>query len=261
MMIVGMLTLTIWGISLYYRCSDEVIRRRLVIIVCLLIFWLLDVLVRYKTDTYLVSTITWYLYYIPILFVPALCVTLALKAATLERKPFVRVGEKAIFALCGLLALLVLFNNKHNLAFVFDRPYPVFFNHYSYGPVYWICTFFVAASFIAFIVILGYSCRKRLRRGLIPLGILLLASVVFGIMYVMRVDFVFSANFSFFYIVMISLALELCLDFGLLPSCIWYKDIFYRLPMDVMILSRSGDSVYTTSQNELGNNVQSAIRE
>lgn len=259
--IVGILVLAIWGITLYCRCSDSVIRRRLVAIAALFIFWLLNVLVRYKTNTYLTSTINWYLYYIPMLFVPALCATSALKAAALERKTSVRILESIALSVCGILSLLVLSNNGHNLAFVFDRPYPEFLYSYSYGPLYRICALYVVLLFIAFIVVLGYACRRRLRRAIIPLGILLTVGIAFSAMYAMRVPFVSAMNFSFFYILMVSLAIELCLDFGLLPSFFRYNDIFSSMPMDITILSRRGDAVYATARSQMGSDVKAAIRE
>lgn len=261
MVIVSILVLTIWGITLYCRCSDSVIRRRLVAIAALFIFWLLNVLVRYKTDTYLTSTINWYLYYIPMLFVPMLCVASALKAASLERKTSVRISEAVAFSICGILSLLVLSNNRHSLAFVFDGPYPEFLCSYSYGPLYWICALYIVLLFFAFIVVLGYACRRRLRRAIAPLGILLAVGIAFSVMYAMRVPFVFAMNFSFFYILMVSLAIELCLDFGLLPSFFRYKDIFSSLSMDIAILSRKGNVVYATTSNQMGSDTRTAIRE
>ena len=138
----------------------------MVTIAALFIFWLLNVLVRYNTNTYLTSTINWYLYYIPMLFVPALCATSALKAAALERKTSVRILEAAVLSICGILSLLVLSNNEHNLAFVFDRPYPGFLHSYSYGPLYWTCAFYIVLLFTAFILVLGMpaegACAARL---------------------------------------------------------------------------------------------------
>ena len=73
--------LAAWAFSIYVRCPDATIRNQLIAIAALLAFWLLDVIVKYPMKSDLGTSICWYLYYVPMLFVPALAFTCALRAA------------------------------------------------------------------------------------------------------------------------------------------------------------------------------------
>lgn len=116
--------LAAWAFSIYVRCPDATIRNQLVTIAALLAFWLLDVIVKYPMKSDLGTSICWYLYYVPMLFVPALAFTCALRAADFDTTKAGKTARSIAFAGSALLTLFVLTNNLHHavFSFSFDDP-------------------------------------------------------------------------------------------------------------------------------------------
>lgn len=260
-MILGIVFLAVWGTSLYYRCSDRTIRRRLITLVGLFIFWFILVLVRYSIDDAWLSSILWYLFYVPMIFAPALCLSMAFRASSLEHRPHVRAFEAVVFVLCGIFAVMILTNNWHQLAFIFDTSSPDWSFIYSYGPLYWIVAVAIVAMFLGFVGILAFSSRKQLLSGMPFLVTLIAMGVLYCILYVLKMDLPFTKNFTLFYICTVCIAVELCLDFGLFPSFLWYKDVFYGLPLDIKLLSFEGEVVCATTASGLSAETRAEIRE
>ena len=82
-MVVALPLLSLWGISVSHRCADAVVRRRLLLIDILLVTWNIDALVKYTAVSDAVVELCWYLYYIPIVYLPLLLVLAALRVLSL----------------------------------------------------------------------------------------------------------------------------------------------------------------------------------
>lgn len=65
----------LWGFSVHMRCSDAQIRHRLKGVALLVGLWMLDVLIKYRCPINSPQLIAflWYLYYVPMTFIPLLC--------------------------------------------------------------------------------------------------------------------------------------------------------------------------------------------
>ncbi|MGI6046153.1 MAG: hypothetical protein ACOYCA_04855 [Eggerthellaceae bacterium] len=259
-MIAYILLLAVWGASLYYRCSDRKIRRQLIVLDGLLILWLILVLVKYSLDSPFASSIVWYLYYTPMLFIPAVCLSMAFRASSLEQRPAIKKLESAIYTLCGALALLFLTNNIHHLAFVFEFSLLDWGTSYHYGPLYWVGASAILVMFLSFIGILAFSSKKKLRQGIAFLITLLAIGALFSVFYILKVKIFFTTNFSLFFVIFISIAIELCLDFGLLPSFLWYKDTFYGLPLDIQLLSQEGKVIDATKSHNVDSKTEAKVQ-
>ncbi len=246
-MIVAGPLLTLWGASMYVRCSDAVVRRYLVAIVALLVLWLLIVIVKYASVSDAVGQVCWYLYYVPMLFAPAFCLFAALRTAMLGGGRTGRVLRGTVVAVSCALVVLVLTNNAHMFVFVFDPASPSWSSDYVYGIGYWVITGWVYLLLVAFFALLFRSARRQLRMAFLPVVLVCLLAVVYGALYIVRIDAVFQGNFSLTYVVFFAIALELCLDLGLLPSFLRYREVFSRLPFDAKILSFDGDQVFATA--------------
>lgn len=246
-MIVAEAALTLWGASMYVRCSDAVVRRYLVAIVALFVFWLLAVVVKYASSNNTVGQACWYLYYVALIFAPALCFFAGLRSAGLGRGKRGRICHAVIMSISALLVLLVLTNNAHMLVFVFDPGSSTWDSDYSYALGYWLITCWEYILLAAFFALLFRSARLKKRTALLPIGFICLLAIMYGILYIFRLDVVFRGNFSLTYIICFTLALELCLDLGLLPSFLRYAQSFSELPFDAKILSFDGTQVYATT--------------
>ena len=247
LMIVASPLLTLWGVSMYVRCSDAVVRRYLVAMAALLIAWLLIVLVKYALVSDIAAQICWYLFYVPLIFIPTICLFASLRSASFGcgRKETALRGVVA--AISCALVVFVLTNNAHMLVFVFDPANPSWSSDYAYGIGYWVVTGWECLLFAVFFALLFRVAHQQLRTAFLPVLLLCLLAVIYGALYIMRVDVVFRGNFSLTYIVVLAIALELCLDLGLLPSFLRYREAFSKLPFDAKILSLNGEQVFATA--------------
>lgn len=238
----------VWGFSVHIRCSDAQIRHRLKAIAALVGLWMLDVLIKYRSpiqDSRIIALL-WYLYYVPMTAIPALCLLCAIRAAALDSRPWAAVFSRVLGAISIALVVLVLTNTWHLQVFRFDISKPDWQSFYSYGWGYWLAVAIYVAEYMAFFGFLLLSSRRQLR-GII--GLLFMAAVpfaVYALQYALRYGLAFKTNFSLNYCLIVVALLELALDFGLLPSYAWYSEAFQRLPLDLKILERDGTAAYAT---------------
>lgn len=235
-----------WGYSVHLRCSDVTIRRNLKIAAALLAAWLLDVLLKYPAQNDLTTSIMWYLYYVPMLFVPTLSLSSALHAATLDRRAPWRAACRAVWAVDAALCLLVLTNNVHHLVFAFDFADPHWEGNYTYQPGYWCVTAWSLLQYAGFFAAAFSAARAQLKNAFVPVVVVLGVGVAYGVLFIARRAGLFTTNFSLIYCTLVVVALEMSLDLGILPSYTKQGRFFAKLPLDLKILSREGDVVYRT---------------
>lgn len=236
MIITGPL-LVIWAITVHLRCTDVMVSRYLELIAGLFAFWLLMVLLKYNIHDDLVTSFLWYCYYIPMTFVPVLCLFSALRAASLDHKPAVRVLKRVVLVVSFALVVFILTNNLHHLVFAFDFSNPLWGSVYRYNIGYWCAFAWYIALYLAFFAVLFPAARQHLRSFITPVIVAGLVAFTCAILYVLRLPQAFSSNFSLNYLVVVVIALEYCLDFGILPSYTWYHETFSKLPWDLKVLS------------------------
>ena len=63
---------TMWTIRLYYKLYDNKTRRYILFIGILIVFWMLIRIIRGVTIDINIERICWYLYYLPLIFIPTL---------------------------------------------------------------------------------------------------------------------------------------------------------------------------------------------
>ncbi len=240
--------LAAWAFSFYVRCPDATIRNQLVTIAALLAFWLLDVIVKYPMKSDLGTSICWYLYYVPMLFVPALAFACALRAACLDTTKTGKTARSIAFAGSALLALFVLTNNLHHAVFSFSFDDPGWSGNYHYEWGYWLVAGWFVLLYGAFFALLFPAARKQLRPSFAPLAIIAGLAIAYSLLYILRNAHFFSTNLALTYTILIVVAVEITLATGILPSYAWYREAFYKLPFDLKVLTRNGQLAYSTAQ-------------
>lgn len=161
-----------WGISVRMRILQKQTRRYLTGMVFLMIFWFLIRTVKYfyisATDYPVTVRYLWYLYYLPMMFIPLLAVFIAMSAG---REEDYRISGPAMlpFILTAVLFLLVMTNDLHQLVFIFPSDAVVWTDFdYGYGVGYyfvavWLKTFKVCLNCRSlFLPMNRYRGRKRM---------------------------------------------------------------------------------------------------
>ena len=132
-LLVAAIAFSIWGVLVYLRCLDYVLRRRLVAVATICALWMIEVILKYKSFTPFYATILWYLYYVPMTLVPLLYQLCGLRLAGLEQHRAGRRYRTALWVAAILLIGFVLTNDFHQQVFHFDRSSDTWSNDYTYG--------------------------------------------------------------------------------------------------------------------------------
>ncbi len=230
-----------WSFSVYVRCSDAFIRRRLIAVAALVAFWMLTVLVKYPMRNDLAVSMLWYCYYIPLVAIPALCFTCALRAAAIDGTRAGRIARAAAAVVSTTFIALVLTNNVHHFVFDFSFANPDWAGSYRYAPGYYALVAWCAALLLAFFATLFLAARAQLRSALVPIGVILGIAAAYSALYILRHVITLASNMSLTYCVLVIVALEIALDLGLLPSYARYADAFAKLPFDLKLLDGQGN--------------------
>lgn len=245
-LLVAAIAFSIWGVLVYLRCLDYVLRRRLVAVATICALWMIEVILKYKSFTPFYATILWYLYYVPMTLVPLLYQLCGLRLAGLEQHRAGRRYRTVLWVVAILLIGFVLTNDFHQQVFHFDRSSDTWSNDYTYGWGYFAVLIWTAFNFVAFFILVGRSASFRIQRFSGTAALVLLGGAFFAISYALRVPWAWKLNFSLVYCVLCVVTLEICLDCGVIPSYHDIAGIFDTLPLDLKVLTRDLQEVYAT---------------
>lgn len=245
-LLVAAIAFSIWGVLVYLRCLDYVLRRRLVAVATICALWMVEVILKYKSFTPFYATVLWYLYYVPMTLVPLLYQLCGLRLAGLEQHRAGRRYRTALWVAAILLIGFVLTNDFHQQVFHFDRSSDTWSNDYAYGWGYFAVLIWTAFNFVAFFILVGRSASFRIQRFSGTAALVLLGGAFFAISYALRVPWAWKLNFSLVYCVLCVVTLEICLDCGVIPSYHDIAGIFDTLPLDLKVLTRDLQEVYAT---------------
>ncbi|MDD6616746.1 MAG: histidine kinase N-terminal 7TM domain-containing protein [Lachnospiraceae bacterium] len=167
----------IWAIQLRRRLLATYIRSSLTAAAVLMLFWMILRTIKYEflPEESELSRYIWYLYYIPMIFIPLLMFLSALHIGKSDRQTVSR-GWKLLYSAAYVLAVSVLTNDVHQKVFFFpeglsDRSDIA----YIHGPVYYMVVVWMAVLFAAMLVIVFSRCavssvRKKIWVPMIPLA-------------------------------------------------------------------------------------------
>lgn len=177
----------VWGISLNRRVTHKQVCRYLLGIDGLILFWLIiRTLKFYIVTTTVAMRYLWYLYYIPMLFVPMLGVLIALtRGKPLEHRVSGQIN--GIWVINILFFLAVITNDLHQKVFSFPREQN--FTEwsdlgYQYSIIYYLIVAWLILCAFAALVIMIRECRIPQKRKskyspLIPM----IASILYTFLY------------------------------------------------------------------------------
>ena len=261
-----------WGISTRNRIIQPQVRRYLTAVSALMIFWMTVRSIRYSLEEALwVMRHLWYLYYLPMLFIPLLAVFVAMSLG----KPESFCLPKWTTLLCiptAALLLLVLTNDLHQLVFVFPADAVVWMDDYHYAIGYFLAVCWMILCTVTALVTMLIKCRvphsrKVLMLPFVPVAIALL----YGVLYILRVLGVFrlmwlriiAGDMTVVFCLLIIATLESCIQCGLIQSNTQYNDLLLSCTLRVqltdpeyqlLISSRSAEPIplQTMRQTEAG---------
>ena len=227
-----------WGKTLSRRLIHPELRRYLMAEMFLMIFWVFIRTIKY-TDWFggPAKVYLWYLFYVPILFAPLFAVRISFYLGLPENDTLPR-GSRMTYLIPVLLLALVLTNNTHRLVFVFPGGIPED-GAYSYGLGYLAILLWIAVCIgIAICRMIRHNRltgnRKWLYLPVAPVLLILSYCIVYALhgslLETLKIN-----DVSVICCLLVFLSFELCLQVGLIPSNVRYRELFLNAGLPVGI--------------------------
>ena len=240
-----LLLFTLWGFSLDRRIIQRQALHCLRLTAALMLLWLILRTLKYSVVTDLTAgRYIWYLYYLPMLFLPLLWVYIALSMGKSEDYRLSR-GIGMLSIIPAALFLLVITNDLHQQVFAFKSGVPGLpvSGTYSYRPLYFICLGWM-------VVCMAFSLVCLFRKSRIPSGegkritpfVLGCAMLLYSILYLSGIPAVrwWFGDMNVMFCLLYAAIYESCIRCRMIPSNTGYVELFEASTLAACIADRSG---------------------
>lgn len=225
-----------WVVSLHRRLVNKNVRRLMLIVGCLLLFWLIDKIVKWDftgSVTHPLVRYLWYGFYVGMLFVPTLGAFIINYLGKPETYSHPKKMNYLLIPPTVMLAA-VFTNDLHQKVFVFYNGFINFDQEYSYDWVYYIVmSWFIIMGFY-FVAMMLLKSRVPGSKKLQKMPLLIMSgAALFWIGYSMRL---YNCDLTVMDCLIIVLLLESAIQSGLLPSNSNYQQVFDATTVPVQIV-------------------------
>ena len=232
------ITLTVlWCLSLNRRILSRTIRRLLLSVGGLLLFWQIVRIIKYDyvIVTEAIGRYCWYSYYIPMTLVPLLGVFIIAHIGKPEgyHSPS---WMKGLFIPAFSLIAVVMTNDYHQLVFTFHNGFEYYNSDYGYGFMYIIVMGWFVLTGLYFVIMLLFKSRVPGSKSFqkLPLMIML-GAIAFWAGYSMKL---YTGDLTAMDCVIIALLLESAIQSGLIPSNMHYRELFNQSTIAAQIIDK-----------------------
>lgn len=229
-----------WGASLQQRIINVRVRRCLVSVSVLMIFWLTAKVLKWNfipDRTYWFGRYLWYSYYIPMILIPLLGVFII----DYMGKPEEYRNHRRLYALYipAFAILIGIFTNDlHQLAFSFPQGIDQFDFTYGYGPIYFAAMAWFVLGGIYIVVMLLKKSRVPGSKKMQKLPVIIMGgAVIFWTLYCLRI--IQDVDLTVVDCLIIALLLESAIQSGLISSNTNYHKMFHASTVAAQIVDRN----------------------
>ena len=227
-----------WGISVCRRIIQPQVRRYLNAISALMVFWVTARTLRHLfAETPWALRHLWYLYYLPMLFIPLLALFVALSLGKPDNFRLPK-WTALLYIPTAALLLLVLTNDLHQLVFRFPEDAVVWMNEYRYGIVYFPVVGWMVLCALTALVIMLVKCRVPNSRKVLVLPFVpVVLSVIYGALYIFQLPWLrlIAGDVTVVFCLLIAATLESCIQCGLIQSNTHYNDLLLSCTLRVQL--------------------------
>ena len=231
---------SIWFLTLYNRIFDKKLKKYILLIGGLQIFWMIVRIIKTLTSGTL-NNFMWYLYYIPMIFIPTFYY-LSSKYITDKENKYKNIS----IIISTLLSFLVITNDLHHLVFS-----PVEENgHYYHKIVYYIiCVWIFYQLLMATITLVRKQIDLKNYYKIILPFIPIILGLVYTIMYVKNIAEIRSTNMSVVLGTLFFVGLECMLNLKLIPNNLNYTKPYRKSNLEIAIISNDIKNILKTNAN------------
>lgn len=251
----------LWGVSVHHRIVDLRVRRLFMWIAALLCIYFFLQASKYTffgTDE-IATNLAWYLYYIPLVFIPLLIFYVSLYLNMQEDEHLNHLWY-LLFIPAGIFVIAAITNNSHNLMFIIEGVKESGAYIYKYNVVWYAVTAWEVVLYGASLIVFGRKCHIYNIKKLvwIPWVFAFGASVLL-VLTMLDLPKIFGISvwkspeaFAF----LIIGVLELCIQTGLIQANTDYQ-VLFTLKVPATICDLEGKPIYTSADNfrSFGENV------
>ncbi len=225
---------TVWGMSLRNRIIQTQVRRYMTAAAVLMVFWFVVRTLKYNfipvaSHPDLVRYI-WYMYYLPMIFIPTLAVLIALSIGRPDGYRLTLGTTAPLYFPAGALLLMVITNDLHQKVFIFPPDAEVWTDKdYGYGKAYYIVFAWILLCAVLTLAVLYGKCRipgsrRRIMFPCIPIVVLLL----YCILYYAGVEWFrfIAGDTTTFFCLSYAAYLEICIQCRFIQSNTRYRQLF-----------------------------------
>lgn len=246
-----------WGISVSKRIVQAQVRRNLVAVALLNVFWFVIRSMKYYfvSDPAL-SRQLWYWYYFPMLFIPLFSVFVSMSLGKPENYRLPK-WTSLLYIPTVLCLLLVVTNDFHQLVFDFpagevwsDKNYDYVFGYFPVIGWEIICSL---TSFTIMVI----KCRLSQRKKYLPLSLLCIC-IVYAIIYASGAEWmrIIGGDLTAVQCLMFTAILESCIQCGLIQTNTGYDSLFESGTFKAQISDTDYNIRYTSANSpQLSENV------
>ena len=218
-----------WGLSVRQRIVQKQVCRYLTGVSLLLILWF-----TLRSAKYFifwqpnVTRYLWYLYYLPMLFVPTLALLIAMSLGKPDEYKLPK-SVWLLFAVSGALLILVLTNDLHQLVFSFSKNADIWSDEsYGYGVCYFAVIGWQVLCAAAALVVMLFKCRLKNRKLRFLPVIPLIVSLNYLVLNYIGIPWQkeLFGDVTAFQSLMYMLCFEACIACGYIHSNSRYADLF-----------------------------------
>ena len=243
-----LLLFALWGYSLDRRIIQTQALHCMRLTAALMLVWLVLRTLKYEVVTDItVARYIWYLYYLPMLFIPLFGVYIALSLGKSEKY---RLTGKvvALAAIPAILFSLVITNDLHQQMFAFNSGIPGRPDNYSYHHryLYFICLGWMVGCMIFSLIRL--LKKSRIKNGgkktLMPF-IIGCITILYGILYLTGLSAVrwWFGDMNVMLCLLYAAIYESCIRCRMIQSNTGYVELFEASTLAAVIMDRSGNVV------------------
>ena len=239
-----------WGISVSKRIIQVQVRHYLIAVSGLMVFWFVIRSMRYYFITDIgIARQLWYLYYLPMLFIPLFSLFVAISLGKPENARLSKTALVLLYIPTVLCLLLVLTNDLHQLVFSFPEGEVWTDDNMSYSFGYFFVIGWEILCALAAFVIMIIKCRLSYRKKYLPF-LLLASSIVYAFIYVSGVEWMqlIGGDIVAAQCLMFTGILESCIQCGLIQTNTGYEELFMVSRLGAQITDQ-GNTVCLASSN------------
>jgi len=239
--------LVVWCVTLKRRIINKQIRKYLMSVAILMIFWLAIRTFKWHflDDGDPLGRYIWYCYYIPMILIPLLGVFITMCIGKPEN---FRLNSrlKLLYIPAIILIVFILTNDFHNLTFSFPGDITEYNSNYKHEIVFFIaCAWFVMLGFyFATMLILKSRVPGKRTFQKLPL-VMMVVAVVLWLAYVLNI---LRFDLTAMDCLIIVLLLESAIQSGLIASNTAYNELFEISTLAAQIIDKNYEICYSSSE-------------